>query len=440
MNNVDRSIFLFKAYLLGLPVWWMLGIDFLMPLLLASGLIYVNPAAHRQFTLPDSVLAASIAVLLISAYLSGFLLSQEAMRFVAALYNASIWICGLVLVQQVRYLLRQPGTGRQAVLKTAFRAFLILVCIAWGAFILAYAVGQFNLQSASVFGRFLGHSIPDSASLIKQSTTLVLTKADWGLPGIPMPRLVIYGPYPNATAAVIAVLGTLALLHLQECGRDRRKFAVFMEGLIVLTLAITLSRSILGGWLVGALAANLIFGTAWRRVGSGLAIAAAVMVLTFGNIANFTEYRQYSTESRVDNYILALERTAQMNPVAGLGIKPREEGRHIAVGSHSTFVSSFTKGGALGLSLVFAYLVIIPAARWIASATSVTGLHRQSKAELRILFTLQVTIWTWICFEDIDAPATAAMLIFTAFAFFEGASRSSQPRAGNFSQFRPYPT
>ena len=45
------------------------------------------------------------------------------------------------------------------------------------------------------------------------------------------------------------------------------------------------------------------------------------------------------------------------------------------------------------------------------------------RAELRILLNLQVAIWVWLCFEDIDAPGTAATLIFLAFAFVEAATR-----------------
>jgi hypothetical protein len=32
-----------------------------------------------------------------------------------------------------------------------------------------------------------------------------------------------------------------------------------------------------------------------------------------------------------------------------------------------------------------------------------------------------VSIWIWLCFEDIDAPASAALLIFLSGAFIERA-------------------
>jgi hypothetical protein len=247
-----------------------------------------------------------------------------------------------------------------------------------------------------------------------------------------MPRIVIYGPYPNATAAITAVLGTLALLYLCRRNRHHGVLIAAGEALIFFTLVITLSRSILAGWLVGSVAANLVFGTAYRRVVCSFALGVAALFAMHANVSNLGEYREYSTESRVNNYVRAIEKTILTHPVLGLGIKPREEGNHIAVGSHSTFVSSLTKGGALGVSLVFIYLVVLPAIRWIALGA--TQSLRSSRAEMRILFTLQVTIWAWLCFEDIDAPATAAMLIFLAFGFFESIFRSAQ-----FSRQQHYP-
>src|SRR3546814_8333080 len=103
-----------------------------------------------------------------------------------------------------------------------------------------------------------GNLIPTSAVLIKESTVIEFTRPDWGLPGVAMPRIVIYGPYPTATAAVTAVLGTLTLLHLQ--GRERSPALAFfaLEGLVFLTLAITLTRSLVAGWLLGAIAAAQI--------------------------------------------------------------------------------------------------------------------------------------------------------------------------------------
>src|SRR3546814_3275022 len=75
---------------------------FAMPLLLAAALFYVSPATHRDFTASDHLLAAIIVTMGAAAYLNGFLIGQHTLRFAAALYNLSIWVCGLIVLQQAR--------------------------------------------------------------------------------------------------------------------------------------------------------------------------------------------------------------------------------------------------------------------------------------------------------------------------------------------------
>jgi hypothetical protein len=414
---------LIQAYLLGLPLWWGMGIDFIMPWGLCFLLACFSLGAHQRFVLSDYLLIGIILSLATSAYINGFLVAHEFMRFVAALFNLSLWICGLILIQQVRRVLEQNNQNRCAILRTGFWTFVLMTFVAWGPFALAYVVHDFSLEMPSLFGLTLGHAIPDSASLIKQSARVIFTRPDWGLPGVPMPRIVVYGPYPTATGAVVAVLGTLALLHVQLRHRGKEWAIIAVEGVIVLTIAITLTRSVLGGWIFGAVAANLIFGSAWRRIAACGVLASALIIIPHIDMTDAVEYRGYSTESRFENYGRAVDQTVLSNPILGLGIKPREEGNHIAVGSHSTFVSSFTKGGALGLGFVVAFLVIVPAFRWLAVAGGMAGSRGWTRSEMRVLFNLQAALWVWICFEDIDAPATASMLIFLSFAVIESALR-----------------
>ena len=433
MNSANRAAILIRAYLLGIPVWWGLGIDFIVPQILALALACLAMSAHRHFTLSDYLLASIIFTLGVSAYLNSFLLSHQLMRFMAALYNLSIWVCGLILLQQVRHLLASHETFRRALLKTASWAFLLLASVAIGGFVFAYVVGRFSLVVPSLFGATLGRGIPDSAVIVEQSTRLVFTRPDWGLPGVPMPRVTVYGPYPTATAATVAVLGALTLVYLQSVKRAGALAVLLVEALILLTLSITLTRSILVGWLVGAVLANLVFGTGYRRLTACGAVAVAMLFIAQGNISNVTQYREYSSESRFHNYVRAFDQTLSSNPVLGLGYKPREPGNHIAVGSHSTFVSSFTKGGILALSLVVAYLLLVPAFGWIGLVLAIEPEdpieRRILQSVRRVLFNLQIAIWVWLCFEDIDAPATAALLLFVAFAFIQDASRPARSKS-----------
>ena len=422
-----RASLLLQLYIIGIPLWWMLGIDFLIPQCLAILLIYVNLNAHRKFNRTDLILLSIIISLTISSYFVGFLISNYTMRFIAALYNLSLWIVGLIVIQQVRHQLERGEASRDALLRAGYWAFLVFVAVATTSIGLAYATHRFSLVVPSVFGLFVGNAVPDGAVIVAQATRLVFARPDWGLPGVPMPRLTIYGPYPTATGAVAAIGGTLALLYLETVRRVPAVGIFALEGLIVLMLAFTLTRSILAGWLAGWVVANLVFGTAFRRVAACGALIATLLSVSFVNLSDAVQYREYSSESRFRNYMRAFNDTLIESPVFGLGVKPREEGNHIAIGSHSTIVSSFTKGGAIGFSLVFAYLALIPLYRWILliipESRDEWDRYRHCQAEWRILLNLQIAIWVWLCFEDIDAPATAATLIFIAFSLIEATTR-----------------
>lgn len=427
MHHRDQAHLLLTLFILGIPLWWVLGLDFIVLHGFVLLLLMTCPEALRRATMGDHILLALIVTLGTSAFLNGFLLRQDITRFIAALYNLSFWVAGLILMQQVRHICAASPEQRLALLRTAYISFFVIVGASWACFVLAYALGNMTLITPSLFGLVVGDAIPDSAPHIQRHTVLVFTLIDWGLPGIPMPRVQVFGPYPTAVAISIAVLGTLSLLYLNLRHPAAWVRPLVLEGLILATVAITLTRSTLGGWVLGLLAANLLFGTLWRRFAAslGTVIIGAAIALGALDLSQAAEYRGYSSESRFDSYLHAIEETLDENPVLGLGIKPREES-HIAVGSHSTVVTAFTKGGALGLALALLFLFLRPAWRWfrvwLATLPSLHPPGRQHQTTLRNLFTLQTALWVWLCFEDIDAPATAAALIFIAFAFIEQAT------------------
>lgn len=423
-EGITLSRFLIQAYVLGLPLWWVLGIDWALPPLLAACLVLCSLSTYRRFTASDYLLLAAILGLGISAYINGLLIAGETMRFLAATYNLTILASAFIFMQAVREELKADTKAKQ-LLKCCFFAFLTMMAVVWTCLALAYAIGRFDIETPSIFGLMFGHLVPDSAPLIRDSTRLTFSQSDWGLPNVPMPRIAVYGPYPTATAATIAVLGSMSLLYLKRHGHWRAVAIPATELLIIATIATTLTRSILGGWLLGAIIANLIFGSAFRRILASAALVGTLIAAPYiQDAGQGLEYRSYSSDSRFENYLYAVERTFQSKPVFGLGIKPREEGNHIAVGSHSTFVSFFTKGGVFVLSLIVVYFVLAPALRWFTIASGLAAIPGKSRAELRILFNLHVAIWVWLCFEDIDAPASAAMLIFFSLAFIEQALRT----------------
>lgn len=412
---------LVRAFVLGLPMWWVLGLDWLILPLLAAGLFLSSPSTYTRFRESDYLMLAAMLFLGLSAFVNGLVISGEPTRFLAANYNLTVLISSFVVMLAVRRQL-QIDPEALSLLKACSISFLGLVVVVWSCVAIAFASRQFALEVPSIFGWLFGSFVPDSAPLIRDSTRLTFSQADWGLPNIPTPRIAVYGPYPTATAATVAVLGSMTLLYLYRMGRGQwRAIAIpILEVLIIVTIATTLTRSILGGWLIGAITANLIFGTTLRRIlATGLLLGGLVAAPNIHSATQALEYRSYSSESRFENYVYAADQTFRQSAVFGLGIKPREEGNHIAVGSHSTFVSFFTKGGIVVLSLGVVYFLLMPALRWIGVITGAASPSARPKAELRILLNLQIAIWIWLFFEDIDAPASAAALIFLSLAFIE---------------------
>ena len=170
----------------------------------------------------------------------------------AALYNLSLWIVGLTVIQQIRYVLGSDELRRNAILRAGYWAFVFFVALGTTAVVLAYVNHRFSLALPSVFGLLLGHAVPEGAVIVEQATKLVFARPDWGLPGVPMPRLTIYGPYPTATGAIAAVCGTMALLYLQFVRRAPAVAIFAFEGLIVLDAGVhadALDSSRLARWM-----------------------------------------------------------------------------------------------------------------------------------------------------------------------------------------------
>jgi hypothetical protein len=79
----------------------------------------------------------------------------------------------------------------------------------------------------------------------------------------------------------------------------------------------------------------------------------------------------------------------------------------IPVGSHSTFVSLFVKGGIVGFTAAVMGLVVLPLFMWIRAffVLNVSSpLQKKLKSEAAILFNLQCLLWFWMAFDDVDAP------------------------------------
>jgi hypothetical protein len=404
------------------------------PMVMATILVLVDLGPHRDGRPTDILFLCIIAVFTISAVINGFFSEWQPVRVWAALYNVAILTSGLIVLQHARVAFVAPA-GLQKLLKTAAIAFGLFALVAWSVAIAAYTSGHLDWHVPTLVGAFVGKgALGTTAPLIERSLQMGLARSDWGIPGIPIPRIYIYGPYPAAAAVIAAILGAATLLFVRRS--SARSLGAMVHLLVLATIFLTLTRSVVIGWLAGAAIANLVFGSPARRVAVIAAMSLGLAFYVQTNSESINTYRPPT--GRFENYDRAVRETWETSPIIGKGLKAREENNHIAVGSHSTLVSAFTKGGVVGLGVVALYFFVVPMFRWIGVAASPAWQGWPDKADLRTLLTLQVTLWSWLCFEDIDAPAMAAMLVFISLALIEVATRSGYA-AASYTQPRAMP-
>ena len=114
----------------------------------------------------------------------------------------------------------------------------------------------------------------------------------------------------------------------------------------------------------------------------------------------------------------------ETNILTGLGVKPRDDSiLTIPIGSHSSFVSSFTKGGLIGLGAMIAIYVVL---LWRIVRSQLLLLRAASQGrdlralELAYLSRCVLVLLTWWVTEDFDAPAHGAALAGLAIGLFWG--------------------
>jgi len=126
--------------------------------------------------------------------------------------------------------------------------------------------------------------------------------------------------------------------------------------------------------------------------------------------------RQGSTNQRFFVYTTAIDMVLNENIVFGLGIKPENPSRpEVPVGSHSTVISCFTKGGAAAL-LVFAIFYSSLILQWgLAIARFGMIVSNPSGEEwqmFKVLFRAAIMFMLWIWTEDMDAAFNASFFSF----------------------------
>jgi hypothetical protein len=402
------------------PVGWLSGLSFLLPL------VIVPLAAYRLRHKVDWIIlvAAALPCFLALSLLLRTVHAGVDLRTLAAVYNIYVLTGGVAFFGLMRYAIAQDlqrgGFGKLR--SWAMLVFLVAALAGITPFLL-YLAGFLDKWTVvpTLFG-LVGRE--GAVGILTFYTQVILSRPDWFF--MPTVRFPGMGIYPTEGAMIVTGWALLALAMRTHHGL-RFRARMGWELIALLAVALTASRAMTLAFVVSALLVMIpSFGGRARPallVNASLRLSllvllalAAYFVLLENALSVFHDARPSSSATRLDSYRVAVDWVLQENLLFGLGIKPLDGSiTHIPIGSHSTFVSMFTKGGLLSLS---AFVVAAIVLAWPTLKSMIFGfgvLGESSAREIAISKLLARAVLVglaWSVMADIDAPVLGCLTFF----------------------------
>ena len=386
------------------PLWWLLGLNVFVyqfaVMWIFSKMMFQHMRTSRILVLPKLAFYPVLVTLTLGASLLLNIGQNDATRSLAALYNLSFWIMGILLIIAAynsfteRFLRSCIDVSEALIVTIGILSFFALIF--WLRGISNMEMKTPLLQALPWFERIV---------LLKSSTTARLISSDWFAGGF-RPRVFVLSPYPTALAALL-----IMLLPLYVIGSSAGKIRKWMVGALGAgALLLTLSRTAILALIVGSTAVFVLN----RRHRWGLLIGLLIifilvwpfLMMSFDEIG---DVRKGSTAFRQEMYSYTIETVMRSSPIIGIGIKPREDYLAIPLGSHSMYLSILLRSGILGVMAFIAFQVNIVIVWFRGTRKSMTPQLRSFWTAVGIaLFSMCL----WMATEDLDAPQLVAFVYF----------------------------
>jgi hypothetical protein len=409
-----------------LPFNWLLGTALLWVYAVSAILLL----SLQRLSLLEGVYGFLSAVLVFALVIA---MANEggipADRILASIYNLTI-VAVLAAFANFGRKTQLRSTGPTPLSRKIYRAafWCFVVQIAWIGAVQLYvaATGYMQIETKTLVMGALG----ELPGVLAQYSKLSIVITDWLNTGPDM-RIIGFGVYATEGALLVLLVGLLAAIH---AGAERRwLLLVGIEIMIAVALVEMASRTTLLAYLISL---GLMAALWARRLSSTLLLLAPVIIVgaviaaIYGPdflknaVSAANEARAGSSGERFKSYLLALDLVRETNILTGLGVKPRDDSiLTIPIGSHSSFVSTFTKGGLVGLGAMIAIYVVL-LWRIVRSQLLLLGAASQGRdpcaLELAYLSRCVLVLLTWWVTEDFDAPAHGAALAGLAIGLFWG--------------------
>lgn len=401
---------------LGAPLWWILGLNLAIyhafAVLLFLFYLYAEGREREGFRFSGSALFLSLVSVTYFFTIVIHAVAGPSSRVVAAFYNLSFWIMGVMLSLVMAYIFTPAS------ISFFMRVFSVL---AWMTGLLALAMFLVSLTGVRelVFPTPLYglSSLVGKRTLAENSLLIKPLFWDW-FASLSRPRFNVFSPYPNAASGVIMIL---LMMILTRAAIEKRLFSIpflLLFGMNMLALIMTLSRIAILALLFSLV---IVFLLEKRKsylwivlVTIGLLATAPWLVKTMDY---FLDLRPGSIEGRLELYRYSLEQLEGVDWLLGIGLKARNESVY-PLASHSTYLSLLCKSGLVGTTLFILFQVLL-ILRWFRLKPLAVR-QRQTFLFWRGLGWVFLGMAVWMTAEDIDAPQLLAFVYFSLVGTFEG--------------------
>ena len=400
-----------------LPVFWLTGT--ILPVFLLASALWL---LWYRMPLKEGWLLLVLIIWLVGRAWFFGMSGESTGRFMASVYNSMNWFIGLSFFLMGRCLLQ--GIVEDTPLRQLFlrrMTVLIWVIIVWYIFftLFGHATGKQELVFR-VPG--LAPIFDNAPKAIQNMFTLNIIAYDWFL-GRPAYRANFLGSAHVAGGFICLTL--IVIFYIVRMLSGAQRSLLSWIGIFSILLG-SLSRALMATCFVAGGFALTWFQKRGSRLQlqvsfiTGMLILLCIPVLFFvwDDIVNFmVSSRQGSSDDRMKIYTLGFIYTWGSHPFIGLGNKPMVEGFEYPIGSHSTLMSLFVKGGLVAFG-IFMCFMMVTLGRWWHVILQGFGSHgEKTTTDIKITRFFFVYTFMFVGFfltSDIDAePATAAVSFLT---------------------------
>jgi polysaccharide biosynthesis protein PslJ len=355
--------------MVGYPVWWGLGLGFVMPLVFGA-LMAAILVVHRRVLVVPGVLPW--VVFCLWAIPCALMLDSVPRLAGYGLRTAQLFSVAVVLIYVVNT--RNRFTVRRAVIGMTVLWAMVVV---FGYLALIWPDMRFTTPTSA----FIPEPY-DRNSLVRDTfwPRLAEVQQPWGAPA-PFNRPAAPFPYSNNWGAAIAMLTPIAVAAL---GLARRWPARIAISTLLLASLVPIGASSNRGMFLGLAVA---LGYAALRLGArghaaplaGLATVAGMYGLhyLYGGGADAIALRQEfsaSTDTRSSLYLETLQRTLE-SPILGYGAPRPSETAEISAGTQGWIWMTMFSYGFVGLALFLWFLVGVVVRTWHVPDTVTLLMH-----------------------------------------------------------------